>query len=155
MITEEQIWSYLDGGLTGKDRSELELAIANDTNAKALFEEISALHNSLKSEALLLSPSVLFTDRVMAAIPMAAAYAPPAKISINPFLIFMLPTVLVMVALGALLAYNHVPIEYSLPVSLPDFKSFQLYFLVADILLFAYFIDWISEYRFNRKTLFA
>ena len=155
MITEEQIWGYLDGGLTGKDRSELELAIANDTRAKTLFEEISALHSSLKSDATLLQPSVSFTDKVMAAVQMAPAYTPPAKISIMPFLIFILPTVLVLVVLGALLAYNHVPLEYSLPVGLPDFKNFQLYFLVADVLLLAYFVDRFSEYRFNRKTLFA
>ena len=155
MISEEQIWSYLDGGLTDRDRSELELAIVNDTAAKTLFEEISALHGSLKSEALLLSPSVSFSDKVMAAVQMAPAYTRPAKISITPFLIFILPTVLVLVALGALLAYNHVPLEYNLPVAMPNFKSFQLYFLVADILLLAYFVDRFSEYRFNRKTLFA
>ena len=155
MINEDQIWSYLDGELTGEERCEFEGSIANDATAKTLFEEISALHASLKSDAMLLSPPVSFSDKVMAAVQMTPVYAPPAKISIKPFLLFLLPTLLVLGALGALLAYNHIPLEYSLPVALPDFKSFQLYFLVIDILLFAYFIDRFSEYRFNSKTLFA
>jgi len=154
MITEEKVWSYLDGQLNAPDRKAFEMAIVNDSNAKLLFEEISALHSSLKNAALL-SPSASFTDKVMAGIQMAPAYTPPAKLSFKPFLIFALPSLLVIAFFAAVLAYQQEPLTYSLPLSLPGLKNLQLYFVVTDILLLAFFIDRLSEYRFNRKTFFA
>jgi hypothetical protein len=157
MIDEEQIWNYLDGRLSNGEKAALEQAIASDLHAKALFQEISGLNDSLKSETLLLNPSASFTDRVMAGINMTPAYAQPAKFPYKLFLLFASPVIFVIVAFAVLLAYYHVPLTYSLPVHIrmPNFKSFQLYFVVADILLLAFFIEQFSEYRFNRKTLFA
>ena len=154
MISEEQIWSYLDGTLNAADRKYIELAIENDKHAAALFQEITALHQSLKSETLL-SPSASFTDQVMAAINMSPTYTPVAKISFKPFLLFVLPSLLAVAAFAVMISYNHVPLSYTIPVDLPAFKNFQLYFIIGDVLLLAYFIDRFSEYRFNRKTLFA
>ena len=155
MITEEQIWSYLDGQLNEAGRLAIDLELGHDTDAKRLFDEISALNMSLKSDVLILSPSVSFTDKVMAAIQITPASAPRATFSFIPFLIVALPIILVLAVFAGCLAYYHVPLTYSIPVNLPDFKNFQLYFMLADVLLLAYFIEWTSEYRLNRKTFFA
>jgi len=152
MITEEQIWDYLDGNLSATSRKEIEDALASDKQVAALFEEISVLHKALKTSTLM-APSASFTDRVMASIKTAPSQAPVGRFSFKPMLVFVLPTICVIAAFAGLLAYSNVPITYHVPV--PDFKSFQIYFVVADLLLLAYFIDRLSEYRFNRKTFFS
>ena len=155
MITEEQIWGYLDGNLTGNARKELEQTIATDKHAADLFEEISTLHAGLKTSGLM-KPSAMFTDRVMSSIRSAPGYAPVSRFTFKPWLIFALPVICAITAFAVLLAYNHVSLSsYRLPVKMPDFKNYQIYFVVADLLLLAYFVDRLSEYRFNRKALFA
>ena len=153
MITEEQIWNYLDGQLNAADRKEFELTLANDKQAGALFSELSALSNSLKNETLL-SPSALFTDRVMAAVQMAPVYTPAARFSFRPFLLFALPSVFVIAVFAGLLIHYNIAMTYNLPVRMPDFKSYQLYFVVVDIVLLAYFLDYLED-RLNRKAFFA
>jgi anti-sigma factor RsiW len=155
MITEEQIWNYLDGSLTGADRKDFERSIAADKLAAALFQEISTLHVSLKAQQPL-APSINFTDRVMASLNLAPQYVPPAKLA-TALWIFILPIVLVVAGLAIFMAYNHVQLTGSLPVHIPmpEIKHPTLYFVVIDILVLAYFLESLSEYRFNRKTLFS
>ena len=155
MITEEQIWNYLDGALTAVDREEFEQTLATDKRALTLFQEISALHVSLKAQQPL-APSINFTDRVMASLNVAPAYVPPAKL-VTALWIFILPIALVITGLAIFMAYNHVQITGTLPVHIPmpEIKHPTLYFVVVDILVFAYFLESLSDYRFNRKALFS
>jgi anti-sigma factor RsiW len=155
MITEEQIWNYLDGNLSVTERKDFEQLIATDKQATEMFNEISALNLSLKSQPPL-SPSVSFTNRVMASLNLEPVYT-PARFSIAPVLIFMLPTLLVILILAGVLAFNQAHFTGALPmhIPLPQLKHPGLYFLVIDIVILAYFLESLSEYRFNRKTLFS
>jgi hypothetical protein len=155
MITEEQIWNYLDGNPTPVERRAFEQAIAADKQATALFQEISTLHLSLKDQTVL-EPSLNFTDRVMASLNVAPAYVPPAKL-VTALWIFILPVALAVIGLAAFLMYNHVQITGTLPMHmpLPEIKHPALYFVVIDIIVLAYFLESLSEYRHNRKALFS
>ena len=155
MITEEQIWNYLDGSLTEADQKKFEQAIADDQQANTLFQEISALQFSLKEQQVL-EPAVNFTDRVMASLNVAPQYVPPAKLA-TALWIFILPIALMLIGLVIFMAYNHVQITGSIPVHIPmpEIKHPTLYFVVIDILVLAYFLESLSEYRFNRKALFS
>jgi hypothetical protein len=155
MITEEQIWNYLDGSLTAADRTMFEQTVAADKKSAALFQEITALQFSLKDQQVL-EPSLGFTDRVMASLSVAPAYVPPAKLATAVW-IFILPMALVLISLAIFMAYNNVQITGTLPIHIPipEIKHPTLYFVVIDILVLAYFLESLSEYRFNRKTLFS
>jgi len=155
MITEEQIWNYLDGGLNEDGRKEVEYTLTTDKQTGNLFKQISALHHSLK-EGALLAPSVSFTDKVMASINVAPAQT-SAKISLKLILIFTLPMICAIAACIGFLLYHNIPLSYGIPfqLPLPDFKNLQLYFIVADILLMAFFIDSLLQHGVNRKPLFS
>jgi len=150
MITDEQIWNYLDGTLDEASRKEVALSIANDKGTADLFQEISALHKSLMADTLL-KPSASFTNTVMASI------APtPVKSSIVPLVLFITPVVLALIACVAYLVYNNISVTYTLPsFSLPAPGRYTMYFILTDIVILVFFLEALSEYRFNRKTFFS
>jgi hypothetical protein len=156
MITEEQIWNYLDGNLSQGERKAVDQAIATDKNAEVLFKEISALHLSLKKQPVF-EPSTGFTERVMASLYMAPVYTQPAKSITGALWIFILPIAVSIVALVVYLIYNQVQITGTLPIHIPglNIKHPVLYFGLIDILVLAYFLERLSDYRFNRKALFS
>ena len=156
MVSEEQIWNYLDGSLSVADRKKVADLIATDKGIAELFEEISALHNSLKAETLL-RPSLSFTDVVMASITSAPVYTPAAKPSFKLLLVFALPTIAVLIVFCVILASASGPVAYQLPFQMPviDLRLVKIFFWTIELLLLAYFIDTFSEYRFNRKVLFS
>lgn len=142
MITEEKLWNYLDGSLNEADRKKTAEAIANDKATAELFQDISSLHNSLKTKTLL-SPSVSFVDQVMDALQSSQQYSPPAKISFKLLFLFALPTVVVTIVFAVLLVKYHVPASLNIPFKMPviDFSRYKLLFVVADMLLAVFFID--------------
>lgn len=147
MITDEQIWSYLDGTLDEANRTEVAQAIASNKEVAALFKELSALHTSLQTDTLL-SPSALFTDRVMLAVAPA-----PVKASIQPVLIFIVPVIIALLVCMGYLVYNNVALDYTLPsFSLPQPAHYTLYFILTDVVILAFFAEALSDYRFNRKA---
>jgi len=147
MITDEQIWSYLDGTLDEANRTEVAQAIASNKEVAALFKELSALHTSLQTDTLL-SPSALFTDRVMLAVAPA-----PVKASIQPVLIFIVPVIIALLACVGYLVYNNVTLDYTLPsFSLPQPAHYTLYFILTDVVILAFFAEALSDYRFNHKA---
>jgi hypothetical protein len=151
MITEEQIWNYLDGALDDAATEEIMRAISSDNHIADLFQEISALHQSLEAHTLL-SPSAQFTDRVMSSVNVA----PPVKQSIWPWVIFLVPIISTLAACAAWLVYNHLNFSYTLPsFTLHSPDRFTSWFIIADIIILIYFADELSEYRFNRKALFS
>jgi anti-sigma factor RsiW len=156
MITDEQIWKYLDGTLDEAGRKEVAQEIASDKTTADLFQEISALHKSLKADTLL-KPSASFTDKVMASVSMAPAAAAPVKLSIKPLQMFALPCIAVLAACVIYLANSNVQVSYSFPVhiSMPVFSNMKMYFIIADIIILAFFLEALSDYRFNRKTFFS
>ena len=156
MISEEQIWNYLDGSLNEADRKEVANSIAADKDVAELFEEISALHNSLKAETLQ-KPSLSFTDAVMASIPTTPAYAPAAKPPYKLLLLFATPTIVVLILFCVILAISSGPVSYELPFQMPslDFHLVNVFVWTIGLLVLAYFIDTFSEYRLNRKALFS
>ena len=150
MITEEQIWSYLDGDLNEAQTKEIAEAIANNKATAELFREMSAMHKALMTETLL-EPSASFTNKVMASVDTA-----PAKRSIQPLIIFVLPVILAVVACLVYLVYNNISITYTMPsFTIPDAGHYTLYFILADIIVLAFFAEEVSDYRFNRKTYFS
>jgi len=152
MITEEQIWNYLDGNLNVEQRAELEQTIAANQQSADLFREISAIHGALKTD-LLVQPSSVFTGKVMYALNIETA----TKLSPRLIFLFSLPMLLVIVAFAGFIAYKHIPLSYNFPFhfSMPVFNHMGMYFILVDILLLAFVADTFSEYRFNRKALFS
>ena len=62
---DDQLLQYLDGTLTGKEKTELENLLVNNTNLEIRLEELRKVHVVLSSKAKLEQPSKLFTDKVM------------------------------------------------------------------------------------------
>ena len=156
MITEEQIWNYLDGNLNEAERNEIKRAIESDKPSMDLFTEISALNNSLKQNSVL-SPSASFANTVMAAITQQQPYTSPAVFSIKPLLLFLLPSLAIIGAFAVVLAYADVQLSSiaQIHIPIPDFSRFKIYFIVGYILVIAYLLDKLSEHRLNRKTLLS
>ena len=155
MITEEQIWSYLDGSLSAQERRAVDEAVANHPATAELFGEILALHKLLQAVSPE-KPSAAFADRVMASVSPVTELA-TVRASNRLIFFFSLPIILTLVICAVLVAYYRVPLTYTLPfdINLPQFKNGHIYMVVADILLLAYFVDSLSEYRFNRKALLS
>ncbi len=143
MLTEEQIWNYLDNRLSPEERKEVEDMKAENAEAAALFQEISALQAELLRQPLM-TPSASFTDNVMSSIDSA-----PAAFSIKPYLLFALPSLLCVAGLIALLVYTNIPFSDSLNIiPLVPLKHPGLYFAIMDVLLFAYlFEQWPARKR--------
>ena len=156
MITEEQIWNYIDGNLNEVERKEVERGIAANRQSMDLFTEISALNSSLKQSSLL-SPSALFTDTVMTAIAQQKPFTAPVVLPIKALLLFLLPSLALIAVFAAVLAYGDVQLstlaQINIPV--PDFNRFKIYLITGYILIVAYLFDKLSEHRLNRKALLS
>ena len=142
MITEEQIWNYLDDNLDDVSRAEVEKAIAADENAAMLFKEVSALNKHLKTETLMV-PSSSFTDDVMAAVTAAPVLLAAPAIPFRMMLLFFLPTAAVILLFTVLIIGYHIPVSLHIPVI--DFSRFKLLFILADALLLVYVIDALPQ----------
>ncbi|WP_295676649.1 hypothetical protein [uncultured Mucilaginibacter sp.] len=156
MITEEQIWNYLDGSLSEAERKEVERSIAADKQSMDLFTEISALNRYLKQSSLL-SPSLSFTGTVMAAIAQQKPFTAPVVLPIKALLLFLLPSLALITAFAAVLAYGDVQLSTlaQINIPMPDFSRFKIYLIAGYILILAYLLDKLSEHRFNRKALLS
>ena len=156
MITEEQIWNYIDGSLSEAERKEVELSIAADKHSMDLFTEISALNSSLKQNSLL-TPSASFTDAVMATITQQKPFTAPVVLPIKALLLFLLPSLVLIAAFAAVLAYGdvHLSTLSQINIPMPDFIRFKIYLITGYILILAYLLDKLSEHRFNRKALLS
>ena len=62
---DDQLLHYLDGILTGKEKSELETLLAKNPHLEIRLEELRKIHSLLGSKTRLEHPSKLFTDKVM------------------------------------------------------------------------------------------
>ena len=155
MITEEQIWSYLEGSLSAQERRTVDEAVANQPATAELFGEISALHRLLITDSPE-KPSAAFADRVMASVISVEGVA-PVRLSNRIILFFSLPILFTLAVCAVVVAYFQVPLTYTLPfdIDLPQFKNGHIYMVVADVLLLVYFVDSLSQYRLNRKALFS
>lgn len=156
MITEEQIWNYIDGSLSEAERKEVERGIATDKKSKDLLTEISGLNSSLKQSSLL-SPSASFTDAVMATIAQQKPFTAPVVLPIKALLLFLLPSMVLIAAFAVVLAYGdvHLSTLSQINIPMPDFSRFKIYIITGYILILAYLLDKLSEHRFNRKALLS
>jgi anti-sigma factor RsiW len=148
MITEQQIWDYLDGHLTATERTAFELALQHDGQAAKLLGEIKSLHSMLKAQPAPY-PASGFTDRVMAALPAVTAKPQALVFPYKLVVLAALPVVLVAAVFIAFIIYTSAPLNYTLPYQLPsvDFSSYYTLFLFADIILAVLFIDELPEIR--------
>ena len=62
---DDQLLQYLDGTLTGKDKTELENLLLKNAYLEIRLEELRKVHEVLWGKAKLENPSKLFTDKVM------------------------------------------------------------------------------------------
>jgi hypothetical protein len=62
---DDQLLHYLDGILTGKEKSEFETLLSKNTPLKIRLEELRKVHSLLGGKGKLEQPSKLFTDNVM------------------------------------------------------------------------------------------
>ena len=68
MDSDINIWNYIDGQMTDKEKISFEKDLALNQELMKRYEFLLSLHESLQ-ERPLSSPSAGFTDRVMAALP--------------------------------------------------------------------------------------
>jgi len=87
---------------------------------------------------------------------MAPAAAAPVKLSIKPLLMFALPCIAVAGSLRNLSCHSNVQvlIVFRCHISMPVFSNMKMYFIIADIIILAFFLEALSDYRFNRKPFF-
>ena len=62
---DDQLLHYLDGLLTGKEKSELETLLSKNPHLEIRLDELRKIHSILSSKVRLEHPSKLFTDKVM------------------------------------------------------------------------------------------
>jgi len=63
--SEDLIWKYIDGDCTPQEQDFMQEQLANNIGAKAQYQEILSIHNSLEDNVVITSP-IDFTDTVMA-----------------------------------------------------------------------------------------
>ena len=97
MITEETLWSYVDGTLDEHGRRAVALAIADDARVADMYKEILALHTLLQAQQAE-QPPAGFVAGVIGAIQPAGAYRLAPKISVMPVLVFALPLLVITLA---------------------------------------------------------
>ncbi len=136
MVSEEKMWDYLDGALSGSERSEVEYAIAHDSGMADLHQKLLAMQHMLKTDTE--HPSLAFTNNVMRAIqPLAAAPAP--KLSLLPVLLSTLPFFALVVMACMTMLSTHV--DHSTHIDMHLMNSAKLILVLADSVLLVLFIE--------------
>ncbi|MEJ5962360.1 zf-HC2 domain-containing protein [Pedobacter immunditicola] len=150
---EEQIWEYIDGELSGKDREAIAKKIADDNAYATVYVEMLELHH-LMATVELEEPSMSFTRNTMDKVNLEM---PPSalKTKVDKRIIYSL-TAIFLVAIVSVswfaIAHTNFP-ALSLPsLSLPTFNfsidvkqfvsplTLQIFFFV-DILLALLYLD--------------
>ena len=62
---EDRLWDWLDGRCSAEEAGEIRRLVDTDAAWKSRHEELSALHQSLKTDLELMQPSMRFTRNVM------------------------------------------------------------------------------------------
>lgn len=102
MITEIQLWDYLDGALPEAERLSVERALASDEGLRQTLLSMRQLHETLQSIAPE-QPSMRFTQNVMDAIAHEAAVFRPQPLLSGKFLRGIALGIFALLGLTALL----------------------------------------------------
>ena len=145
---EEQIWDYIDGGLSGKEREAVAKKIADDNAYATVYIEMLELHQ-LMATVELDEPSMSFTRNIMDQVNLETS--PMAlKTKVDKRIIYSLSAIFLVAIVSVswfTMAYIQFP-AFSLPslhfnMNLEQFVSplaLQLFFFI-DILLALLYLD--------------
>ncbi len=126
---EEQLWSYIDGGVTADEKNFVEQMLATRADWNAKYREQLQLHKMLMNETELDQPSLRFTKNVMDGI--AGMHPTQATNTyINKYIIRSIAAFFV-ITISALLVYSISQVNWASSsgsrISLPfETKSIQL-----------------------------
>jgi len=150
---EEQIWEYIDGELSGKEREAVAKKIADDNAYATVYVEMLELHK-LMAAVELDEPSMSFTRNIMDQVNLEMA--PMAlKTKVDKRIIYSLTAIFLAAIVGVswfTIAYTHFPALPLPSLSLPSFDyninieefvsplTLQIFFFI-DILLALLYLD--------------
>ncbi|HWW43365.1 hypothetical protein [Pedobacter sp.] len=147
---DEEIWDYLDGGLTADQKAEISAKIGSDPAYQQVYTELQEVHQLMKG-AELEEPSMSFTRNVMDQVKLEIA--PIAlKTKVSKTIIYSIAAFFLL-SIMALIAYTianstlsdetfNIP-SLKLPVSTQEFitpTSIRIFFFV-DIVLALIYLD--------------
>lgn len=98
---EEQLWNYIDGFCTAKERAEVEGKLAEDQSLRDLYEQLLMINQQLGQHLEVDEPSMSFTRKVMEQVQLEMA--PVAlKTRVDQRIIYAIGGFLMMVLIGTL-----------------------------------------------------
>lgn len=104
---EIQLWEYIDGTCSDADKERITALLANDSEWKHIYEELTAFHNTVSNNIKTAEPSARFTASVMAGLETqpvkGKSYSSWVTKGIAAFFI---------ISIGILLAYNLYTIDW-------------------------------------------
>ena len=149
---EEQIWDYIDGIGSAEYISEIEDKIASDEAYKAIYQELSALHQQI-GDISLEEPSMSFSRNVMEMVSLEIAPA-SLKTKVDKRIIYGVSAFFI-IAIAAIFIYALSQLQFTGPkvtltFNLTSYMTPTLFkgFLFADMIIGLLYLD-----RLLRKKL--
>lgn len=149
---EEQIWDYIDGIGSAEYRSEIESKIATDEAYKAIYQDLSALHQQI-GDIGLDEPSMSFSRNVMEMVSLEIAPV-SMKTKVDKRIIYGVSAFFI-IAIAAIFIYalsqlNFTASKVTLTFNLTNYMTPALFkgFLFADVIIGLLYLD-----RLLRKKL--
>lgn len=149
---EDRLWDYIDGTCNEQERKTIEQLLETDVVWKQKYEELTALHQQLKSMELD-EPSMGFRYQVMEQV-LASPHPSLLKTKVDRRIILAIAGFFILLITG-LLGYTLSQVDWSstsgsslpswnLPKinwSIFDSSGFMLLFLTADVIIGLFFLD--------------
>lgn len=109
---EEQIWDYIDGNCDAASRLKIESKIANDETYKAVFLELSTIHQQI-GEISLDEPAMAFNRKIMDLIELEIAPV-SLKTKVDNRIIYSIAAFFILV-IGTIFIYTLLQIGFAIP----------------------------------------
>ena len=160
---EDQLWDYLDGFCSPEEKRSIEQLIQTNAAWKRKLNELTALHESLKSMELD-EPSMAFKNRVMEQV-LASPHPSTLKTRVDKRIINSIGGFFAIAILGVL-GYTFSKMDwsvgsgYSIPSydlpkinwSLFDSSGYTLFVFTAFMVTGLFVVDKVIQERRSRKT---